>query len=122
MGKIRNIVMQKAEDARNTLAGEAQMRFIRQVMEWEDVDFTTSQAICLGNTDPVEWEYTLGYKMSDPVFQMAMNGQVRKKARDQARENFKKTLTPEELEIFVRDVESMNTRQMLKKAMKRAKK
>lgn len=122
MGKIRNIVTQKAEDARNTLAGEAQMRFIRQVMEWEEVDFTTAQAICLGNTDPVEWEYTLGYKMSDPVFQMAMNGQVRKKARDQARENFKKTLTPEELEIFVRDVETMNLKQMLKKEMKRAKK
>lgn len=122
MTKIRQIIKDKAEDTREKLASAAQIKFISQVAEWEEVDFTTAQAICLGNTDPVEWEYTLGYKMSDPVFQMAMNGQVRKKAREQACENFKKTLTPEELEIFVRDVESMNTRQMLKKAMKRAKK
>lgn len=121
MTKIRQIIKDKAEDTREKLASAAQIKFINQVAEWEEVDFNTAKAICLGFTDPVEWEYTLGYKMADPVYQMAMNMQARRSMRERARENFKKTLTPEELEIFIRDVESKNTREMMKDALKRKK-
>lgn len=117
---IREKLTGKAWDLTNRLAGEAQLKFIQKVMEWEQVDFETAQAICLGRTDPKEPEYTLGFKLADPVLQCAMNAQ-RKKHRQQAIENFRATLDPDELEIFDRDVLSLDTRDMMKMEFKRKK-
>jgi len=121
MGKIREISTEKAKELQSALRSQAQIKFIHQVMEWEGVDYEMALAICEGRTKEKEWEYTLGFKMADPLMQMALNLQPGKKARAQAAENFKRTLTPEEREIFEREVETMNTRSMMKSALKRKK-
>lgn len=99
----------------------ARSRFIEWVMKEEDCDYETAYALCTRHTDPVEPEYSLGYKMASPVYQVAMNGQVRRAKREQAIENFKQMLEPDELEIFERDVLTKDTRKMWKEEKKKQK-
>lgn len=99
----------------------ARSRFIQWVMEEEDCDYETAYALCTRHTDPVEPEYSLGYKMSSPVYQAAMNAQVRRSAREQAIENFKQMLEPDELEIFEREVITKDTRKMWMEEKKKQK-
>lgn len=99
----------------------ARGRFIQWVMEEEDCDYETAYALCTRHTDPVEPEYSLGYKMSSPVYQFAMNAQVRRSAREQAIENFKQMLEPDELEIFEREVITKDTRKMWMEEKKKQK-
>ena len=99
----------------------ARSRFIEWVMKEEDCDYETAYALCTRHTDPVEPEYSLGYKMASPVYQVAMNAQVRRSKRDQAIENFKQMLEPDELEIFERDVLTKDTRKMWKEEKKKQK-
>lgn len=89
----------KALELSDQLSGQARMEFIQWVMKEEDVNYETAYYICIGRTDPKEPEYTLGYKLADPVWQLALHGQ-RKKKREQARENFRKLLDEDELELF----------------------
>lgn len=121
MGKIRQISTEKAWELHDKLQGEAQVRFIQYVMKEEEVDWETAYAICLGNTDPKEPEYTLGYKLADPMGLMAIN-QIGKKARAQAIANFEETLDEDELKLFREQVANMSTRQRFKEALKRKKK
>lgn len=90
----------------------ARSRFIQWVMKEEDCDCETAYAICTRHTDPVEPEYSLGYKMASPVYQVAMNAQARRSARERAIENFKQMLEPDELEIFEKEVLTKDTRKM----------
>lgn len=99
----------------------ARGRFIQWVMEEEDCDYETAYALCTRHTDPVEPEYSLGYKMSSPVYQVAMNAQVRRSAREQAIENFKQMLEPDELEIFEKEVITKGTRKMWMEEKKKQK-
>lgn len=99
----------------------ARSKFIEWVMKEEDCDYETAYALCTRHTDPVEPEYSLGYKMASPVYQVAMNGQVRRSKREQAIENFKQMLEPDELEIFERDVLTKDTRKMWKEEKKKQK-
>lgn len=122
MGKIKDFSREKAEQLQATLRVQAQQKFLQDVMKWEEVDYPMALAICEGRTVEKEWEYTLGYKMCDPLMQLAMNGQLRGKHRAEAVETFKTKLCPEELEIFEREVEPMKTREMFKAAMKKEKK
>lgn len=99
----------------------ARSRFIEWVMKEEDCDYETAYALCTRHTDPVEPEYSLGYKMASPVYQVAMNAQVRRSKREQAIENFKQMLEPDELEIFERDVLTKDLRKMWKEEKKKQK-
>ena len=99
----------------------ARSRFIEWVMKEEDCDYETAYALCTRHTDPVEPEYSLGYKMASPVYQVAMNAQVRRSKREQAIENFKQMLEPDELEIFEREVLTKDTRKMWKEEKKKQK-
>lgn len=99
----------------------ARSRFIEWVMKEEDCDYETAYALCTRHTDPVEPEYSLGYKMASPVYQVAMNAQVRRSKREQAIENFKQMLEPDELEIFEREVLTKDTRKMWKDEKKKQK-
>ena len=99
----------------------ARSRFIEWVMKEEECDYETAYALCTRHTDPVEPEYSLGYKMASPVYQVAMNAQVRRSKREQAIENFKQMLEPDELEIFERDVLTKDTRKMWKEEKKKQK-
>lgn len=98
--KIEDRVMKTADQA--TIKGQTD--FIYKVMNWENVSFEEAQMICHGQTDPPMWEYTLGYKMADPIWMLGMTVQRGKKARAKAVENFRKMLTPEELELFDKEV------------------
>lgn len=120
--KIRGIATEKALEMQDKLAAKARYDFLMKVMEWEDVSYEVAIAICTGKTDPKETEYTLGYKMADPMMQMAMHGQLSAKARAKAVEQFEKTLDEDELTKFRTEVMPMNMRQMLKQEMKRKKK
>ena len=99
----------------------ARSRFIEWVMKEEDCDYETAYALCTRHTDPVEPEYSLGYKMASPVYQVAMNAQVRRSKRVQAIENFKQMLEPDELEIFENEVLTKDTRTMWKDEKKKQK-
>lgn len=81
-----------------------QSKFIQDVAEWEGVSFEEAQAICHGETWPVQYEYTLGYKLSDPIWSIGISLQPGKKAREKAIENFKKQLCAEELALFEQEV------------------
>lgn len=106
----------------DAMTAQAQAKYVSDVMEWEECDYETALAICTGRTVPREPEYTLGFKMSNPVLLMAMFYQLSKKKRDQAIANFKLTLDPDELQIFVAQVENDATRKQLKKEYKEEKK
>lgn len=99
----------------------ARSRFIEWVMKEEDCDYETAYALCTRHTDPVDPEYSLGYKMASPVYQVAMNAQVRRSKREQAIENFKQMLEPDELEIFEKEVLTKDTRKMWKEEKKKQK-
>lgn len=122
MGKLRVMAEERAWELHDRLQSEAQTKFIYQVMEDEDVDWTVARAICLGRTDPKEPEYTLGYKLADPMIMMAMFSQPGRKARQQAIENFEKDLDEDELRLFREQVLTMNTRDRFRSALKSRKK
>lgn len=111
----------QAMDLTKVLESRAQLNFIKWVAKEKKIDFYQAQLICHGKTDPIEWEYTLGYKMSNPVYMIAMNLQ-RKANREKAMENFKKELTPEEREIFERDVQTKHMRTKFRSELGKAKK
>ena len=97
---IKSKIEDKAITLRNTSAAQAKAEYIQKVMKWEEVDYETAFYIVNGRTDPREPEYTLGYKMADPIMMMAMFGQISKKKREMARDQFRKTLEDDELQLF----------------------
>lgn len=104
----------KALDLTAQLRTQAQNKFVKDMAKDEGVDYYTMLLKCTGQTDPVDYHYTLGYKMSNPVFMIAMNLQ-KKSNREKAIENFKKELCPEELKIFEEEVVTENMRTNFKK-------
>ena len=113
---------EKATELDSTLAAQAQVKFINWLMKEEDVDYETALAIVEGRTDPIEWEYTLGYKLANPVLQLALFKQISKKARRQAAENFRSTLSPEERILFDTQVFNEETGKQFKKKYEKEKK
>lgn len=121
MGRIKEWATDKAYDLQTSMSSQARMRYIGDVMRWEDVDYDTAVAICTGRTDPVEHEYTLGYKMCDPIYLLAMNAQASRKRREAAIRHFEGLLSREELDIFRREVMDKGFRETFKKSLKRRK-
>ena len=122
MGKIRNAAEDKARQFMDATDAQAKANFIQKVMKWEEVDYETAFYIVSGKTDPREPEYTLGYKMASPVWMDAMFGQFSKKKREQARDNFRKLLEDDELQLFNEYVIEDETRKEYKAALKAEKK
>lgn len=112
----------RAMELRDSTAAQARSEYIGKVMKWEECDYETAYYICIGRTDPREPEYTLGYKMADPIMMMAMFGQVRKKKRELARDEFRRMLEPDELPLFEEYVNKDDTEKQWKKAYKEEKK
>ena len=122
MMKIRAKIDDRAMQLQQDLANQAQMRYIQWLMKEEECDYEMAIAIVMGNTDPLEPEYMLGYKLADPVLQIALFKQLSKKARMQAAQNFAATLSePEEL-IFWTEVFNPENAKQFKKAYKAEKK
>ena len=118
---VRQSLKDKAYEAIDASDAMARNKFIQWVMKEEDCDYETAYALCTRHTDPVEPEYSLGYKMASPVYQVAMNVQLRKSKREQAIENFKAMLEPDELELFEKEVLTKDTRKMWKEEKKKQK-
>ena len=122
MGKIRNKIDDRALQLQQDLANQAQMRYIQWLMKEEECDYEMAIAIVMGNTDPLEPEYMLGYKLADPVLQIALFKQISKKARMQAAQNFAATLSEQEELIFWTEVFNPENAKQFKKAYKAEKK
>ena len=122
MGKIRNVIEDKARQFQDATDAQAKANFIQKVMKWEEVDYETAFYIVSGKTDPREPEYTLGYKMASPVWVDAMFGQLSRKKREQARDNFRKLLEDDELQLFDDYCKQHDVRGEYKTAMKEEKK
>lgn len=120
--KIKTKIENKAMDLQNTLAVQAQSRYIQWLMKEEGIDYDTAMAIVEYRTDPIEYEYTLGYKLADPIWAIAIFKQSGKDKRRSAAENFAKGLRPEEAEIFWGQVFNVETAKKFKNEYKKAKK
>lgn len=112
-------------EAHRLIRSEGQTRFLQNVMQWESCDMETAIDYCTGNTDPVKVEYTLGYKLADPVWSIGIYQQPGHRARAKAAANFRKTLTPEEDELFMAECTGKTARSIrkdFKSQIKQAKK
>lgn len=112
-------------DARRIIRSEGQTRFLQNVMQWESCDMDAAIDFCTGKTDPVHWEYTLGYKLADPVWSIGIYQQPGHRARAKAAANFRKMLTPEEDELFMAECTGKTARSVrkdFKSQIKQAKK
>lgn len=120
--KIRDKIEEKAEAQTLQLQYQAQAKYIKWLMKEEECDEHEARAIVEGRTDPIEYEYMLGYKLANPVLQLALFKQFSKQARIQAAKNFAATLSDPEREIFYREVFNEKSAGKFKKAYKAEKK
>ena len=119
---IKARIEDRATQLQSDLAAQAQMKFIQWLMKEEECDYEEAMAIVQGNTDPLEPEYMLGFKLADPVLQIALFKQVSKKSRKQAAENFAATLSEEERILFWNEVFNEETGKKFRKSYKSEKK
>ena len=119
---IKARVEDRATQLQSDLAAQTQMKYISWLMKEEECDYEEAMAIVMGNTDPLEPEYMLGFKLADPVLQIALFKQLSKKARKQAAENFAATLSDRERDLFYSEVFNEETGKQFKKAYKAEKK
>lgn len=120
---IRSKIENKAMETQQTLAAQAQAKYISWLMKEEKCDYQEALAIVQGRTDPLEPEYMLGYKLADPVWMIAIFKQAGKKRRLQAAKNFcEQMLSDDEKIIFWKDVFDEKTCKKFKKEYKKAKK
>ena len=119
---IKTRIENRATQLQSDLAAQAQMKFITWLMKEEECDYEMAMAIVMGNTEPLEPEYMLGFKLADPVLQIALFKQLSKKARKQAAENFAATLSDRERDLFYSEVFNEETGKQFKKAYKAEKK
>jgi hypothetical protein len=119
---IKDKIEQKAMDKQQSLATQAQAKYIGWLMKEEQCDYNEAIAIVMGNTDPIEPEYMLGYKLSDPVWMIAIFKQAGKKNRVKAALNFSELLSDAEKEIFWNEVFDEQTGRKFKRKLKEEKK
>lgn len=119
---IKTKVEDRALQLQQDLAGQAQMKYIQWLMKEEECDYEMAIAIVTGNTDPLEPEYMLGYKLADPVLQIALFKQHPKKSRIQAAKNFAETLSDREKDLFWSEVFNEETAGKFKSEYRKEKK
>lgn len=120
--RIKTKIEERAVSVQSTLTAQAQAKFITWLMNEEKVDYSTAIAIVEARTDPVEWDYVLGFKLADPVLQIALFKQPSKKQRRNAAANFRDTLAPEERILFDNEVFNEETAGKFKQKLKEEKK
>lgn len=119
---IKTRIEDRALQLQQDLAGQAQMKYIQWLMKEEECDYEMAIAIVMGNTDPLEPEYMLGYKLADPVLQIALFKQHPKKSRIQAAKNFAATLSDREKDLFWSEVFNEETAGKFKSEYRKEKK
>ena len=118
---IKQRTEDKAQLLTDNLQVQAQGKFIKWLMEEEDVDYETAWAIVEGRTDPPEYEYMLGFKLANPVLQLALFSQISKERRKQAAANFAAGLSDPERELFYSQVFDEKNAKKFKDALKKEK-
>lgn len=93
-----------AMNVNEQMAQREKMQYIKKVSKMEKVDRDTAWAICTGQTDPVEYEHTLGYKMADPAMVIALFIQPDREGRRNAADKLLASLDDQEREIFLTEV------------------
>ena len=119
---IRTKIEDKAMEKSQELAQQAQAKYLNWLMKEEECDYNEAIAIVCGNTDPLEPEYMLGYKLADPTWMLAIFKQPGKNNRLKAARNFAALLTEEEKKIFWNEVFDEKNAKAFKKKYKEEKK
>lgn len=119
---IKEKLNTKAQDTTDKLTYQAQAKYIQWLMKTEECSYEMAMAIVEGRTDPLEPEYMLGYKLANPVLQIALFKQRSKAARRQAAKNFEVMLSEEEKRIFYTEVFNEETGKKFKTEYKNARK
>lgn len=119
---IRTKIEERALEVNAQLTAQAQMKYLSWLMGEEQIDYEEALAIVQGRTDPVEWEYILGYKLSDPALMIALFKQPIKAKRINAAKNFADTLEAEEAAIFWTQVFNEKTGGQFKEEYRKEKK
>lgn len=86
------------------MAEREKMKYVKKVSKLEKVDMNMAWAICTGQTEPLEPEYTLGFKMADPAMVIALFIQTNKEGRRNAADKLMDSLNDAEKEIFLKEV------------------
>lgn len=115
------MIREKAEEMRWKLHAEAASRFIWKVQEEDNISYEEQRSLCVGESEPVDYHYTLGYKLQDPIVQLGLWGPGTKKAKEKVAKMFEAELTPEEIEIFRNEVLVEKNKRQFRGAMKKAK-
>ena len=91
VSNLRSAVKEKMEFVNDSMVAYNIQRYYQDLADQRGI--TYQEAVILSETDP---EASLGLKMADPA-------NIFKCTTKKGTERFKKTLTPEELEIFLKD-------------------
>ena len=118
MIQIRRKIEEKSLDVADNLTMQSQARYLNWLCNEEQIDMNEAIAIVTGNTEPREPEYMLGYKLANPTLCIALWAQFPRSRREQAAENFRKQLCPEELELFNSQVFQEENEKKFRKALK----
>ena len=108
--KLKGMTAEALESYNDKLDGMARAQYIEKIQKEDGV--TYDEAIRLCSEDP---KYSLGWKLCSPAV-MAM---LKMKG---GTEKFKSWLSPEELDLFEREVEPMNLKTLMKEERKRQRK
>lgn len=107
--QLKAVAWEKVEDINDLLDGESRSRFLNTIVKEDGVSYDEAVRLCSENP-----KYSLGWKMCSPsiMTMLKMRG---------GSDKFKTWLTPEELEIYEKDVEPMNLKKMIKKEERKQK-
>lgn len=108
--EMKQGIGEKAVEINDILGNQAKMDFVRKVAEDEGVSIESALDMCANVP-----KYSLGMKMASPADLMMA---ASKKYVDA----FKRGLTPEELEIFEKEVEPMGLAKLVKEEKRRQRK
>lgn len=116
-------IEEKALNVNQQLTMQAQMKYVQKMAKDEGVDFTIMWEVCTGDREYEDKaKFSLGFKLADPAWMIALFKQLSKKKRRQAAENFAMTLNEEEAGIFWSEVFNEDTAGAFKEKWKEEKK
>lgn len=106
--RVKALGWDRIEEYNQRLDDESVMRYIRKIMEEDRVGYEEAWRLC--REDP---KYSMGLKMCSPAVVMMLKS-------EKGRARFREMLTPEELEVFDREVAGkINFRKAVKQEMRR---
>lgn len=95
-------IYDKITEKQAGMAAKSRAKFLHFVMEQENCDLDHARDLCLGRTDPIDYGYTLGWKIEDPLVQHGMWSRTStREIKEKYIRHFREGLTPEEDALFV---------------------